>query len=209
MWYGGLCMRNFNVREFGMRWTTMPSKGEFRGIKHMLLWGFLAGLFVFCVYGREIVTDTNWLDQGTLKEIRDCSLDEKKFLEYVLAKRILLFGVGVFIWWWGLGKIYLCSVISFCGFIMGAFLWVSLYRYPFTGIFLWFFLFFPHMIFYIASMICGIMLKSTIKSSRQEKIQYLWENAWKVSFLAVLYAMGIYCESYFNVYLLQKFLKVF
>lgn len=86
---------------------------------------------------------------------------------------------------------------------------MSLYRYPFTGIFLCFFLFFPHMIFYFAAMICGIMLKSSINNSRQEKVQYLWKNAWKVSLMVLLYIMGIYCESYLNVSLLQKFLEVF
>ena len=202
-------MRNDNVCKFGMRRAEVPSKWESREIKRMLLWGFLAGLFVFFVYGREIVTDTNWLNQALLKEIRDCPFDGKKFLEYVLAKRMLLFGVGVFVWWWGIGNVYLHIVLAVCSFTMGAFLWVSLYRYPFTGAFLWFFLFFPHMIFYIASMICGIMLKTTIKSSRQEKIQYLWKNIWKVSLMLLLYIIGIYCESYLNASLLKKFLAVF
>ncbi len=202
-------MRKFNVQEFKIKWSELPMQGKFRGIKRIVMWGFLAGIVIFLVYGEEIIANTDLLNQDALKEIRDCSMDKKKFFEYVLVKRILLFGMGILAWWWGLGKVYLYIVLSVCSFTMGAFVWVSLYRYPFTGLFLWFFLFFPHIIFYFAVLFCGIMLKSGMHRSREEKIRYLWKNAWKVSLLICLYIIGIYCESYLNVSLLQKFLEVF
>ena len=202
-------MINFNVQELRTSWSELPKQGEYQRIKRILTWGFLAGVVLFFVYGGEIAADTNLLNQDALKEIRDCSMEKKEFFEYVLTKRILIFGVGGLIWWCGFGKVYLYTVLTICSFTMGAFVWGSLYRYPFTGIFLWFFLFFPHMIFYLAAIICGIMLKSSINRSSEEKLQYLWKNIWKVILLVLLYIMGIYCESYLNVSQLQKFLEVF
>lgn len=202
-------MREFKVQNFGTRWKEIPKQGEFRGIKKILFLGFSAGLIVLLVWGGEWIADADLLNSDALKELRDSTIDKKDFLEYVMAKRMLLFGIGVILWWWGFCKIYLYIVLTASSFMMGAYFYMSLYRYPFTGIFLWFFLFFPHMIFYVAALICGIMLKSGMHRSREEKIQYLWKNAWKVSLLVLFYIIGIYSESYLNVSLLQNFLKIF
>lgn len=209
MLYGGIGMREFNMQDFRTRFQEIPKQDDVQKTNRIAMFGFFAGLLVFFIWGGNIISDTDLLTKEALKAIRDSTIDKKDFFEYVLAKRLLLFGLGVTLWWWGLCRLYLYAALTIGSFMMGAYLYMSLYRYPFTGIFLWFFLFFPHMIFYYVTMICGIMLKSGMHRSREEKIQYLWKNAWKVILLVLFYITGIYCESYLNVPLMQNFLKIF
>ena len=118
-------------------------------------------------------------------------------------------GAGVLAWWWGFGKLYMYGIWGGCSIVMGACLYISLMRYPFTGLFLWFFLYFPHMIFYAGVIFCGMILTAAAVRGREEKVKYLWQSGLVVCVLVGLYAVGIYCECYINVPLLQLFLEYF
>ena len=197
------------VQNLRTRWQETPKKRELHIFKTVFVVGLSAGLLVFFFLGREFAENSALLDADALKEIRDNSIDKGEFFRYVLVRRLWIFAVGVLAWWWGVGKLYLYGVIGGCGFVMGACFFISLARYPFTGLFLWFFIYFPHMIFYAVALFCGMILAKRIWRTRKEKLNYLWQNGLLVCLMILVYAVGIYCESYLNVPLLQNFLEYF
>ena len=202
-------MKKMNVQNLRTRWQEVPGKRALHIFKTIIMIGLSAGLVVFFFLGKEFALNSFLLDADALKEIRDNSIDRGAFFQYVLARRLLAFAAGVLAWWWGFGKLYLYGVIGGCSFVMGACFYISLVRYPFTGLFLWFFLYFPHMIFYAAALFCGMILAAGVFRTRVEKVKYLWQNGVLVFVIVLVYVVGIYCESYLNVPLLQNFLEYF
>lgn len=197
------------VQNVRTRWQEMPKKKEIHIFKTIVMIGLAIGLAVFFFLGKEFVENTALLDADALKEIRDNTIDKGKFFRYIFIRRLLLFVTGVVLWWWGFGRIYMYGVLGGCSIVMGACLYISLMRYPFTGLFLWFFLYFPHMIFYAGTLFCGMIMTNSVLRSKEEKIKYLWQNGLLVLILVSLYVLGIYNESYLNVALLQNFLQYF
>lgn len=197
------------VQNLRTRWQEVPRKRELHIFKTIVMIGLSAGLVVFCFLGKELVLNSALLDADALKEIRDNTIDKGEFFRYVFYRRLWILVAGVLAWWWGFGKLYLYGVIGGCGFVMGACFYISLVRYPFTGLFLWFFIYFPHMIFYAGALFCGMILATGVFRTREDKIKYLWRNGVLVCVLVFAYAAGIYCESYLNVPLLQNFLEYF
>lgn len=187
----------------------MPQKRNLHIIKNIFVAGFIAGLAIFFFLGKEFVEDTGLLDSYSLIEIRDSSIDKATFFVYLFWRRMLLLGIGVLFWWWGFSRLYLYGMIGCSGIIMGACLYISLLRYPLTGLFLWFFLYFPHMIFYAGVVLCGMILAVGKFQKKEEKMKFVWQNAPVVLLLLALFVLAIYSESYWNVSLLRMFLEYF
>lgn len=187
----------------------MPSKRELHIFKTIIMAGLATGLAVFFFLGKEFVGNSALLDADALKAIRDNTIDRGIFFQYVLVRRLLVLAAGIVAWWWGFGKLYLYGMLGGCGFVVGACFYICMVRYPFTGLFLWFFLYFPHMIFYAAVLFCGMILAAGRFRTREEKVKYLWQKGRLLCVIVLVYAVGIYCESYLNVPLLQNFLQYF
>ena len=206
---GGLGMGHFIIQSIRTRWQSIPKKQELHNFKRLVLLGLAVGLFLFFLLGKEYVESTALLNIEALKVIRDNAIEKKEFFLYLLPRRLMLLAIGMMLWWWGFGRLYLYALLGIGSMVMGACLYISLIRYPFTGLFLWFFLYFPHILFYAGSIFCGMMLTYHGLGSKEEKLKYLWQNSFLVFLLLVLYLFGIYNESYVNVALLQNFLQYF
>lgn len=196
-------------QNFHMKMQDVSKKRELHILKILFIAGFIIGFVIFFFLGREFVEDTCLLDSDSLIEIRDNAIDQGEFFLYVFWRRLLIFGIGVLLWWWGFGRVYVCGVAACCSIVMGACLYISLLRYPLTGLFLWFFLYFPHIIFYAGVILCGMILSAEKCRSKEEKLKFLWQNAVLVILLMLFFILAIYCESYLNVILLQIFLEYF
>lgn len=202
-------MKRFYIQNLRTTWQEIPKRRELSFFKIWILCSFIAGIVVFFFLGKEFVENSDLLDTDALKQIRDNAIDKKEFFQYVLAKRLLVLAAGILAWWWCVGKWYLYGVLTYCSFMMGACLFISMARYPFTGLFLWFFLYFPHMLFYTASLFCAMIVGTGKFHTREEKIKYILQQGLLVCVVMLCYVVGIYCESYWNVSLLQGFLKYF
>lgn len=171
--------------------------------------GVLLGVCICLCMGKEAVLELELLDVQTLMGIRDESLEGSSFLQYILAKRMLIFVLGAVLWWWGFSKIYWYGIWLGYAASIGICFYISLLRYPFSGLFLWFFLYMPHSLCYIAALICAVLLAAGRIKGREEKILYLWKHKVLLFGGIFCYVVGIYCESYIHITLLQHFLQYF
>lgn len=187
----------------------IPTKKEIHYFKMVCYVSFMIGFLVFLCLGKEFVKETTLLDTEALKAIRDNTIESGAFLQYISAKRMLLFVIEAVLWWWGISKIYLYGVWICYSMSAGACLFISLLRYPFSGLFLWIFLYIPHGICYALTLLCAILLAAGKIKGREEKILYLWNHRWLLVSAISFYLLGIYCESYIHIKLLQHFLKYF
>lgn len=170
-----------------------------------LLVGF-GGLLLF---GRAFVEDSTLISVSALREIKDASIDCAAFFKYISWRRIALLVLFLALWWKNLGKWLLFALTGWYGMTMGMSLYVCLLRYYLKGIFLWSFLYFPQILFYALALLCGLLLCSVKTSEKGEKLN---RSAMQYLLIPALLAMllcGMYAESYWNVALLQDFLKFF
>ncbi len=194
------------------------AKGQVTGIREVTKskrWkviyaaGFLVGFLLFAVLGKGFVSENGLLDVDSLRQVKDAVIDKAAFLQYIFRRRILWLLVGVFIWWWGYGKWYIYGLLGISGFAMGACLQAAMMQYSLKGIVLWIFLYFPQVIFYAGAFLCGIILCTGAFKEKAEKVRFLVQNGLTILLLAILYGVGIYCEGYLNVVLLQNYLQFF
>ncbi len=171
--------------------------------------GLLLGFLVFAVLGKTLIMESGLLHVDSLREVKDAVIDRPAFLQYVFRRRLLWLFVGILAWWWGFGKWYIYALLGGYGFVMGACLQTAMMRYSVKGIILWLFLYLPQAMFYLGVLFCGIILCNGVYKTRAEKITILLQKWLIILCMAVLYAMGIYCEGNLNVVLLQNYLQFF
>lgn len=181
----------------------------FRSCKVLYLSCFFAGFMVFLILGKGFLDNLMLLNVNSLREIKDCSIDKAAFFQYICWRRMLVLAAGFLFWWWGFGKWFAYGVLGCAGFSMGACMYTCLLRYHFKGIFLWIFLYFPHVLFYAVVLICGMILSTGVFRIKAEKLKFLWQNGLWELLLLILLALGIYSEGYINVALLQNYLQFF
>ncbi len=176
--------------------------------------GFLLGFLLFAILGKNLVMERGLLDVDSLREVKDAMIDKSAFLKYVFRRRLLWLLAGILAWWWGFAKWYIYGILGGYGFVMGACLQTVIMRYGMKGIMLWIFLYFPQVIFYAGVLFCGIVLVNRIPDRVGErwpalKWGTLMQNGLILLCMIGLYALGIYCEGYLNVVLLQNYLQFF
>ncbi len=177
--------------------------------KMLYLCCFLAGFMIFLFMGKELLNDISLLNIDALKEIKNETLDKGAFFNYLLWRRVLILAAGMLFWWWNWGKWFLYGTIGVSAGSMGICMYICLVRYRLKGLFLWFFLYFPHILFYGAVVICAMMLSTRMIRERQEKIKFLLQKGRWVILLLIVFFLGIYMESYVNTALLQDYLDFF
>lgn len=170
---------------------------------------FLAGFSLFLILGKAFLENNTLLNVRALQEIKDCVIDKGSFFRYILWRRLFVLGICLFLWWKGFGKWVIYGVIGWGGVTMGACMYTCLFRYHFKGIFLWFFLYFPHLLFYVAALICGMILTVGKHPDKTEKIKFLWQHWLFVAGFIGAFVFGMYTECCWNVSLLQDFLQFF
>ena len=202
-------MKQFLSKQLQNKFTDVRRSPKTKTFKMLMGLSFLVGFILFLFMGSEFCEELSLLDVASLQEIKDNTIDKRGFLGYILSRRLLLLAAGGFLWWWGFGKWYVYGVLGGLSFTMGACMYISLMRYHVMGLFLWFFLYFPHVICYAGALFCGMILARYAFKSRIDKVKYLWQNSVLITVLAAMLALGIYCESYVNVALLKSFLQYF
>lgn len=192
-----------------MKMQDVLRRKEFYYFKVIGCIGMLLGICICLCMGKEAIQEMELLDTETLMAIRDESIEGSSFLQYILAKRMLIFVLGAVFWWWGFSRIYWYSIWLCYSASIGMCFYISLLRYPFSGLFLWFFLYMPHALCYIAALLCAMFLAAGRMKKREEKIIYLWKHGVLLAIGIFCYVIGIYCESYIHIALLQRFLQYF
>lgn len=177
--------------------------------KMIYLGCFLAGFVLFLILGKTFLDDNLLLNVNSLREVKDSTIDKGAFFRYISWRRLLVLAAGIFLWWKGFGKWVIYGVLGFSGVTMGACMYTCLFRYHFKGIFLWFFLYFPHLLFYAAALFCGMILTIGRYPDKNEKIKFLWQHWLIVMGFGAAFFLGLYAECYINVPLLQDFLQFF
>lgn len=177
--------------------------------KMVYLGCFLVGFVVFLILGKAFLDENLLLNVNALREIKDSTIDKGDFLGYIFWRRLLVLAACIYLWWKGFGKWVIYGVLGYGGITMGACMYICLFRYHFKGIFLWFFLYFPHLIFYAAALFCGMILTTEIYPNKTEKVKFLWQHGLVVLGMVAAFLLGMYAECYLNVPMLQDFLQFF
>lgn len=176
-------------------------------------WIYPATLFLgfgmLFLFGGAFVEESALISVSALREIKDASIDCASFFEYISWRRIAVLALFFVLWWKNLGKWMLFVLTGWCGMTMGMSLYVCLLRYYLKGIFLWFFLYVPQILFYALALLCGLMLCSIKASGKGEKLDHTALQYLLIAALLAMVLCGMYAESYWNVALLQDFLKIF
>ena len=202
-------MKQFLSKQLQNKFTDVRKSPKTKTFKMLMGLSFLVGFLLFLFLGSEFCEELSLLDVASLQEIKDNTINKGDFLGYILSRRLLLLAAGSFLWWWGFGKWYVYGLLAGLSFTMGACMYISLMRYHVMGLFLWFFLYFPHVICYAGVLFCGMIIARYAFKTRIDKVKYLWQNGMLITVLLAMLALGIYCESYVNVALLQSFLQYF
>ncbi len=202
-------MKQFISNDLQSKLRDAHKNSGFQKCKMLYLWCFFAGFVLLWIMGKDFWDNISLLSVNTLREIKDSTIDKSAFGQYVLWRRLFVLGTGACFWWWNLGKWYIYGVCGSCGISMGACMCTCLMRYRFKGIFLWFFLYFPYVIFYCGAVLLGLIMAGGSFKNRAEKIRFLWQKGVFVLAMAVLLFLGIYTESHTNVTMLQDFLQFF
>lgn len=180
-----------------------------RKIRNLALLLFAAGFFCFFIFGGTFIEDLTLLDSASLKQIRDVELDKGAFFRYLCLSHMVLFILCGFLWWYQWGKACMYVLIGLGAMKLGLCLAVVLMRYRLKGIVLWVVLYFPHVIFYFAGLLCGMVFCQHIAKSRAEKVQVLFQNIlWLLCALGV-WLLGVYFECYISSGILQTYLQYF
>lgn len=145
--------------------------------KMIYLGCFLAGFILFLILGKAFLDANALLNVNSLREIKDGTIDKDAFFQYVFWRRILVLAAGAFLWWKGFGKFFIYGMLGWHGLSMGACLYTCLLRYHFKGIFLWFFLYFPHLLFFAATLFCGMILSAGKFATKADKLRFLWQHS--------------------------------
>ena len=177
--------------------------------KMIYLASFLFGFTIFLMFGKSILEDNVLLNVNALREVKDSAIDKKDFFQYIVWRRLFLLGAAAFVWWKGFGKWFICGMLGYLGMSMGISMYTCLFRYHVKGIFLWVILYIPQMLFYMAAMVCFMLLIEEHLNDKQEKIKFVWKKWIAVLGGLAAYIFGIYAESYLNVPVLQSFLEFF
>ncbi len=191
------------------RFPDIHKNSKAQTFKMIFFLSFLVGFILFLFLGKNFLEDAAILNVASLQEIKDNTIDKGDFGGYILWRRLLLLAVGFLLWWWGFGKLYVYGVLASCSFTMGACMYICLLRYKIKGLFLWFFLYFPHVLCYAAALFCGMIISLNIYRNKADKLKYLLQNGLIILLMLGLVCLGMYCESYINVALLQNFLQYF
>lgn len=178
-------------------------------IKRICTGCFLAGFVLFFIFGREFAESNNLLNVDALCRVKDSSIDKKAFYAYIFYRRSTLLMLGLLFWWWRLGKYYTYTIMGVCAFSMGGCMYTCLLRYDLKGLFLWIFLYFPHVFFYTGELLCAVCLSRTLIQTKEDKLRFLCRNFLPVISLILLHLLGMYTEAYTNTTLLQDFLTFF
>lgn len=202
-------MKQFFLQNLQPKFQSMRKNPRFQTCKMLYLGCFLAGFILFFILGKDFLNDISLLNVNALREIRDSTIDKGAFMQYIFLRRMLLLAAGVLAWWWGFGKLYVYGVWACFGFAMGACMYTCLLRYALKGLFLWFFMYFPHVLFYAVALFCGMILSNGVNRSKADKLKFLWQNSLWVFLLLILLGIGIYTESHMNVSMFQDFLQYF
>lgn len=202
-------MNQFISEKLQTRVQSVRKNPRYQVCKMLYLVSFGLGFIMVLMLGKNFLSKTELLGVEALIEVRNASLDREKFLKYIFGQRFLIFSAGVILWWWNLGRLYVYGILAWTGFSMGICMYTCLLRYALKGFFLWFFLYFPHALFYAGVIICGMILSSEVHRDRMNKIKFLWQNGLWGILLLVLCAIGIYTEGTWNAAMLQDFLQYF
>lgn len=206
---GESAMKDFISNQLQTKVQGVRKNPRFQTCKMIYLCFFGAGFVIALLLGKDFLDKAGILNVNALKEVRNTSFDKKDFLQYIFRQRILLLAIGAVLWWWNLGKLYVYGILGWAGFSMGICMYTCLLRYALKGIFLWFFMYFPQVLFYTTAMICGMILSSGVHRDKAEKIKFLFQNGLLVLLLIVFCGLGIYTEGTWNAAMLKDFLQYF
>lgn len=178
-------------------------------IKRIYIGCVLVSLALFFVLGRDFFKGSSFLNPDSLQEIRDSVIDGNAFFWYILPRRLVFAGTGVFLWRKGYGRAAVYGLCAAVGGVMGGCLYACVSRYYLKGLFLWFLLYFPHMLFYAAALLCVLPFCTEKTDTKAERLRLLSHFWWALAGSVVLCGLGIYLESHVNTVLLQDFLQFF
>ncbi|MCD7750871.1 MAG: hypothetical protein LUI10_03910 [Lachnospiraceae bacterium] len=170
--------------------------------------GFTAGCVLVMLCGKNLLKDISLLDEDSLYLVRDSLVEGRAYLFYLLPRRVIVPGVLVLLWWYGVGNTGLKLTVFLVGLKAGIWLQACLEQYHLKGILLWIFLYIPYIFPYLAAILCGFAL-CEISKDRYERKRLLLEKTWLFIVVAVLFGFGLYLESMVHPVWLKSFLKVF
>lgn len=183
----------------------------------VFLTGFCVGMVFFYLTGGQNSSACSLLDSEHLALLQNFEVNRPGLFEYVLSLRLGQLVSGVVGALSSVGGLLAYSVMGWCGFEAGLFLFTLVYQYGLRGILLAFSMFLPQGFFY------GILFlvifrrfwssdkkychnEMTIKSEHQHQKM---EKVKTFVLVVVLFSLGILCEVYLNPEIMRKIALLF
>lgn len=206
-----------------MQWTKRYTSGQRIHFIYVFLFGFFIGVLSINLWADVFVTNTGFLDEELLYQMKYARIDSEKFFYYVFKQRFLLFvclAVGATTY---LGLVMTYGALLWFGMAGGIFIAAAAVRYGFKGVLLLTGIFLPQYIIYIPVFwtllnwcyyICCILyfpakVYGEAKKQYKNKRTFFIANGARIFVLFLVVIIGIWLESYVNPIFLTKLLKIF
>jgi len=206
-----------------MQWTKRYTSGQRIHFIYVFLLGFFVGVLVINLWTDMFLTDTGFLDEELLYQMKYAQIDSDRFFGYVMKQRLLLFGcliVGATTY---LGLVMTYGVLLWFGMVGGIFMATVAVRYGFKGVLLLAGIFLPQYIIYIPVFwtlinwcyyICCIIYFPAKVCGEEDKQyrtpkKFIITQIGRVFILFLVVIIGIWLESYVNPIFLTNILKIF
>ncbi|MCI9174122.1 MAG: hypothetical protein HFH49_04120 [Lachnospiraceae bacterium] len=185
-------------------------------MKIFLLISFVAGIFAANLMGREAVSNAGVLNDYFIEKFRYAQVDGQNLFFYIAGERLPLLILLFVLFFTSFGVFGGILVLGWQGFSVGFMLSTGIAKYGIKGIVLVLGGLFPQYFFYLAVYVCycyaAVLLRQRLSKEgrgvRERKLAY---GMGGISFavLLLVFAAGIFLESYVNPMVLKYILKIF
>lgn len=182
-----------------------------------LLGAFVAGIFLANLMGREAVSNAGILNDYFVEKFQYTQISGENLFFYILGERLPLLLLLLLLAVSMLGILGGVSVLGWQGFSVGFMLSTAIAKYGIKGIILVLGALFPQYLFYLPVYILYCYFANYLRLRlNRDKLGNGTDRgyilgAWLVAAagLLLLFAAGIFMESYVNPIILKKILKIF
>lgn len=182
-----------------------------------LLAGFVAGIFLANLMGREAVSNAGVLNDYFIEKFQYTEINGQNLFFYIIGERIPMLLMLLLLTMTSLGIVGGILMLSWQGFSVGFMLSTAIAKYGMKGILLVLGSLFPQYVFYFPVYILycylAIYLRQRMHKDRTgngSDRRYIY-GAWLIAAVGLLliFITGIFLESYINPTILKNILKIF